>query len=274
MPPIKSYVYISYSHKDRDFALKLVEDLNDKGIITWLDIQEIKPGERWMEVLSDGIKNASMFLVIVSKNYIESSWGNIEILSANDKNKKIIPIKIDNTNFNELKSILNRNQGIDFNENYKTGLNKLLNSIPESLIQNNPITHKTIKNKGYVFISYSEKDYQFIIELKRFLVSQKFAYWDYKDGDRDYHIQFSLELESIIMESVATLSVLSANWKYSNWPVKEYLFSEEIKKPVLLLKVKPMPPTLVIAGLPYIDFVLDKELGFERLSRELIRKGL
>jgi hypothetical protein len=37
---------------------------------------------------------------------------------------------------------------------------------------------------------------------------------------------------------------------------------------------RPTPPTLVIAGVPYIDFTQNVDAGFARLDRELRRKGL
>jgi hypothetical protein len=52
------------------------------------------------------------------------------------------------------------------------------------------------------------------------------------------------------------------------------LFSEEINTPVFLLKARELGHTLVIAGMPYIDFVKDKKHGFVKLAKELQRKGL
>lgn len=83
-----------------------------------------------------------------------------------------------------------------------------------------------------------------------------------------------LELESIIREASATLSILSPDWKRSKWTPKEYMFSEEVGTPVFLLMARQMGPTLVTAGIPYIDFTKDEQRGFDKLDRELRRKGL
>ncbi len=48
----------------------------------------------------------------------------------------------------------------------------------------------------------------------------------------------------------------------------------EVGVPVFLLRVRNPGPTLVIAGLPYIDFTQDRPAGFKKLERELSRKGL
>jgi hypothetical protein len=43
---------------------------------------------------------------------------------------------------------------------------------------------------------------------------------------------------------------------------------------VFLFRVRDPGPTLVIAGLPYIDLTHDKSAGFLRFDKELSRKGL
>jgi len=108
--------------------------------------------------------------------------------------------------------------------------------------------------------------------LRDFLKSQEFAYWDFEEGDRNYHTQFFMELESVINDSVAVISVISPDWKKSRWSIREFFYSEEIGKPVLLLRVRITKPILAIAGLPYIDFVHENDKGFEKLGKELKKR--
>lgn len=107
-----------------------------------------------------------------------------------------------------------------------------------------------------------------------FLKEHGYAYWDYEESDRDYHSQFFLELESVIIEASATLSVLSESWKRSPWALKEFFFSQEVDTPVFLLKAKALGPTLAIAGMTYIDFNKDTNKGYQKLHKELKRKQL
>jgi len=51
-------------------------------------------------------------------------------------------------------------------------------------------------------------------------------------------------------------------------------FSDEVGTPVFLLRAKKIGPTLAIAGAPFIDFLDNRMRGFERLDKELRRKGL
>ena len=83
-----------------------------------------------------------------------------------------------------------------------------------------------------------------------------------------------MELEGVISEAKGTLSILSPAWKLSQTAIKEYHFSVEVGVPVFLIKAREMGPTLVIAGIPYIDFTQDMEEGFNKLDKELKRKKL
>jgi hypothetical protein len=78
----------------------------------------------------------------------------------------------------------------------------------------------------------------------------------------------------VISGAVATVSVLSEAWKVSTWSLRELFFSQEIGKPVFLLKAKPISPTLAISGFPYIDFTKSRQQAFVRLAKELERAGL
>lgn len=69
------------------------------------------------------------------------------------------------------------------------------------------------------------------------------------------------------------LCIISPSWKRSKWTPREFLFAEEIGKPVFLLRAKKLEPTLLIAGLSYIDFSQDASTGYQELNRELISRG-
>jgi len=263
-------IFISYSNKDSEFVYKFKNDLNEVGINTWIDIEQIEPGSMWQDEIKLGIQNSEIVILVLSNNYLTSNWVSFELALANDK--KIIPIKIDNVSFEVFSNSIRNIQWIDFSNNYKNGLNLLLQSIPNSFKNTEPIKPNKVKSKGYVFISFTENDTDFVQKLRSFLKSQDFAYWDYEEGERNYHIQFFLELESVIEDSVAVLSLISSSWKLSKWATREYFYSEEIGKPIFLLRCKILEPTLAIAGQPYIDFVIDEKLGFKKLEKELNKR--
>lgn len=266
----KPFVFISYSQKDKEFVDQLSEKLNNSGIDTWVDVQQIVPGSMWQDEIKRGIESAGLFLIVLSENYLSSSWTSIELAIASKK--KIIPIKISEFLTESLPNYVKQMQWIDFTKNFTNGFELLIKTIPKNYVNKQPIATKVKRSKGYVFLSFCEEDSYFVAGLRDFLKSQEFGYWDFEEGDRNYHTHFFLELESVINESVAVLSIISPNWKKSRWSIREFFYSEEIGKPVLLLRAKITKPILAIAGLPYIDFVDETEKGFERLEQELKKR--
>ncbi len=268
----KKYVFISYSLQDRSFVEKLVHDLRSAGIETWNDINQISAGENWQKAVVRGMKQASAMLFILSKHSIESNRMAFELGVCHHINGITIPVIIDDEGKDN--NYTSGNQMVDFRGDYDTGLESLKKCLIEIVGSGPPLSSEKHKIKGYVFLSYAEEDTVFLGELRKFLGNHGYAYWDYAESDRDYHAQFFLELESVIRDATATLSILSPSWKQSQWTIKEYLFSEEINTPVFLLKANEIGPTLAIAGMPYIDFIKNREIGFDKLAKELRRKGL
>lgn len=267
-------VFISYSRRDNVFVERLTRDLQKEGIGVWMDVEQIVPGANWQKELEQGLEQALVLLYISSRHSIDSNWIKKEITISLSKDRKVIPIVIDDIGAMNMPIELAAIQWVDFRQNYDKAFDSLKTGLIAIVGEGKSIKAKPKKIKGYVFLSYAEEDSEFLAKLRLFLKDHRYAYWDFQESDRDYHAQIFLELEGIIHEATATLSILSPSWKRSQWAVKEYLFSEEINIPVFLLKAKELGPTLVIAGMPYIDFIKDTQRGFEKLARELKRKGL
>jgi hypothetical protein len=266
-------VYISYSQKDSLFVEVLTSRLAESGINIWYDKSEINPGENWQERINEGIKNAKVLLFIISKDSIKSVWTAYEAKKFISQGRKVIPLIKDDVE--EIPAFISQIQYIDFRNNFEYGFDLLMNALVKENIPKSFNVAKPIqKNKGYVFLSYCNEDSDFTSELKDFLKTNSYGFWDYKVSKIDYHRHLFFELEDKIINAVATLSILSEFWKQSKWSLKEYFFSEEVGTPIILLKAKTIPPTLVISGLPFIDFTIDKLDGFEKLKGELQRKKL
>lgn len=270
----RKYVFISYSRHDAPFVDRLSSDLQTAGIQVWRDVMEIQAGTNWQKAIENGLERAKSLIYVSSKHSAESPWMTFELLAYWRKSGTVIPVIIDDDGEKRLPNSLRLIQWVDFRQNYNFALQVLKVALSDMVVLGPEPKAKSKKTKGYVFLSYAEEDSGFIAKLRQFLAKHSYAYWDYEDSDRDYHSQMFLELEGVIREATATLSILSPAWKKSQWAVKEYLFSEEINTPIFLLKVKEIGPALVIAGVPYIDFLRNENRGFNKLARELQRKGL
>jgi hypothetical protein len=95
MPKTKHSVFISYSHKDRNTVKALTDAFNRYGISYWSD-QEIRVGDNWMKEIENALNQASLFIIMVSPDFVASNWAMYEIGHAIARSKetgtKIIPL--------------------------------------------------------------------------------------------------------------------------------------------------------------------------------------
>ena len=245
-----------------------------------MDINEIGVGQNWEKAVLKGLRGASIVLCVVSNKSVRSAFIHEELRASANYKIPVIPLIIGDTSepyfpqaYSDFFPINEKYLTIDFRHAYKTAFETLLHAL-ESYRQKGPVSVTKNKIKGYVFLSYAEEDVSFVDGLKKFMASRGYAYWDYRESERDYHKDLYLELEGVISEAEATLSILSPEWKRSSIAIKEYHFSNEVNTPVFLVKARELGPTLVISGLPFIDFTKDSSAGFEKLGKELSRKGL
>jgi hypothetical protein len=269
----RRYIFVSYARRDKPFVDRLMRDLSEAGVPLWRDVDDIEPGANWPEQISKALRHAAGLIYVSSEHSERSPWIQQELREVLARSGRVFPIVLDDEGAKHMPPSLREIQWVDFRENYEGQINRLLDSISQFTDFGRPgVPHE--QSKGYVFLSYCDADSDFVTELREFLKKRGYAYWDYAESDRDYQAQLFLELEHVIEDAAATLSILSPSWKQSEWAVKEYIFSTEIGTPVFLLHAKRIGPTLVIAGVPYIDFVGSRPSGFDKLERELDRKGL
>lgn len=290
------YLFVSYSRWDRKnkpIIDQILTDLRAAGITLWLVPDDIPPGVEWQEVITERLQGADGILYLFGRPLDKTHQIANELTTARNLDLPVFIVIVTDRAalgvselFVDLDQPLLSYPVIDARTEYDERIADLIAQLPESVKPRREIMRGGVaptevvsaspqpKSLGYVFISYAEEDSAFVEKLRVFLGEKGYGYWDYQSSDRNFHTQLFLELEQVIQNAAATLSVLSPDWKTSIWAAKEYLFSEEVGTPVFLLKVRELGPTLVIAGVPYLDFVRDETAGFARLDRELRRKGL
>ena len=95
--PDESDAFISYSHLDREFAVRLRDALRDAGKRPWLDETEISGGTRWSDALKRAIEHADAFVVLLSPHSAGSRECRRELDYALALNKRILPVRIADT---------------------------------------------------------------------------------------------------------------------------------------------------------------------------------
>ena len=133
-------VFISYSRRDYvdenynvipGNAIAEIQNVFDEnGITYWFDKDGIYSGQEFIEIITGAIAESKMLIFISSKHSNESMWTAGEIFEALDGEKAIIPVKIDNSQYNKkFKLLIRPLDYIDYLENPKNALKDLLRAI-------------------------------------------------------------------------------------------------------------------------------------------------
>ncbi len=89
-----SYIFISYSHRDMERVLPVIEKMLEDGYRVWYD-EGIDPGSEWDENIARHVVGCSYFIAFVSKNYLASSNCKDELNYARDRSKHILLVYLE-----------------------------------------------------------------------------------------------------------------------------------------------------------------------------------
>lgn len=92
-------VFLCYSSKDKAFVREVCRQLKDRGVLPWIDEEQIRPGQSWQRVLEADIKRVKCAAVFVGANRM-GPWQDQEIQTflqefVNHK-KPVIPVIVPN----------------------------------------------------------------------------------------------------------------------------------------------------------------------------------
>ena len=98
--PIQFYsCFISYSHKDEEFAKRLHSRMQQEKLRVWYAPEDMKGGEKIHEQLEEAIRLYDKLLVVLSQESMTSTWVRREIRSAlkrekQEKKRILFPIRL------------------------------------------------------------------------------------------------------------------------------------------------------------------------------------
>ena len=90
---------MSYSRKDETFVSQLTPAIAARGWETWVDVDAIRPSEKWMPSIEAAIDRAEAILVVVSPNSLASRICGKEVEHAAKQQKRLIPVVYEDVSF-------------------------------------------------------------------------------------------------------------------------------------------------------------------------------
>lgn len=89
-----SHIFISYSHKDTDYAYKLADALQAKGFDVWIDAR-LDYGSQWPLEIQKQLDACGAFILVMSPRAFASEWVQSELQRAKRKLRPIFPMLLE-----------------------------------------------------------------------------------------------------------------------------------------------------------------------------------
>ncbi len=88
------HIFVSYSHKDMDYAYKLADILQNNGFTVWIDAR-LDYGSQWPLEIQTQLDACGAFILIMTPRAYASEWVQSELQRAKRKLKPIFPLLLE-----------------------------------------------------------------------------------------------------------------------------------------------------------------------------------
>ena len=135
-------IFISYSRREVGFIDQLVHDLEKQKHEVWLDYRNMIPGTPWLDQIYNGIKNADVILLVVSKASLGSQNVEVEWRRVLEQDKRIILLIFEAV---DLPPELEAYEWVDFRGSYKAGVMELCSQLENQIQEEHPVPQTGFK---------------------------------------------------------------------------------------------------------------------------------
>ncbi len=131
-------IFISYSHKDKEFVNKFAAHLIKNNARVWIDTWELNVGDSIVSKVQKAIQESSALLVVLSKSSVDSEWCKKEFTAGlmrelEEKKVIVLPVLIEDCN---IPIFLRDKLYADFRNNFDEGLHSVLDSVAKVINPN------------------------------------------------------------------------------------------------------------------------------------------
>ena len=222
-------VFISYSSKDRQFAVALKQHLTDLGVSCWIDQEGIGAGEDWTDKIGMALRQVYVLVLVYSSNSINSENVQDELAMAAKRKLAIVPVRIEDIEpsaFFEMR--LARYNWIDIFDMQQSRLKEIAESIKTRVDNLKPLEvpaqiNPQVKDTDDISIDISaktnisvnanleqsnEKEFQYISDYIRAVLSQCSQealneWWD--SGDYYESENFSISTKDELVDALTQI---------------------------------------------------------------------
>ena len=89
---VRPLVFFSHARKDIALVQRVVAETRAAALETWMDVERLRPGDRWREAVRDAIGACDLFVCCVSESSLDSLWTGGEIATALEHGKPLLPL--------------------------------------------------------------------------------------------------------------------------------------------------------------------------------------
>jgi hypothetical protein len=85
-------IFISYTHRDKEWVRQFVLGLRQRGFSPWLDEQELELGTNFSDAIERAFRASNTVIFVIGSDSIQSKWMQFELGAALSTGKRIVPI--------------------------------------------------------------------------------------------------------------------------------------------------------------------------------------
>jgi TolB-like protein len=171
-------IFISYSRKDSEQALALVERLRAGGLDVWIDQHGIEASTSWSKEIANALKECHTMLILLSPTAVASANVAKELSVAAQLKKRIVPVQIERVQlegeFLYHLSGLQRAQYSDF-DSILRAITKTPNTLPSTISKDGKALGEGLRNRRKYFIGIGFAFLALLVGTYFFFFSKKTA---------------------------------------------------------------------------------------------------
>jgi len=95
-------LFFSYSRGNLLAVRSVAAELRRLGYRTWLDLESLRPGERWREAIERAMAASDAMVYCISRLSLESTWTSVELRVALERGLPVVPLLVDDVAIDQL----------------------------------------------------------------------------------------------------------------------------------------------------------------------------